>query len=121
MLSPAKNTGSRSTSFEYTVYLGCKNYKGGIPMDDNATLDFKPRARGMVIGDIPWLARITDKARAKLEGRIGDYIYPCPADARFLQDVQLEEAEFTEMVRSCDTDDEVIEKMKAHLAAKQAG
>ncbi len=39
-------------------------------------LDFKPRARGMVIGDIPWLARITDKVRAKEEGRIGDYVFP---------------------------------------------
>jgi len=39
-------------------------------------LDFKPRARGMIIGDIPWLARITDKARARDEGRIGEYLFP---------------------------------------------
>ena len=41
-----------------------------------SVLDFKPRARGMVIGDIPWLARITDKARAVRDGRIGDYVFP---------------------------------------------
>lgn len=45
-------------------------------MSDWNVLDFKPRARGMVIGDIPWLARITDKARAVNEGRIGDYVFP---------------------------------------------
>ncbi len=39
-------------------------------------LDWKPRSRDLVIGGIPWLARITDKARAKLGGTIGDYIYP---------------------------------------------
>ena len=41
-----------------------------------ASLDFKPRARGMVIGGIPWLARIADKVRAREAGRIGDYVFP---------------------------------------------
>ena len=39
-------------------------------------LDWKARHRDMFIGDIPWLARISDKARAKLEGILGEYIYP---------------------------------------------
>ncbi len=39
-------------------------------------LDWKPRSRDLVIGGIPWLARIKDKAQAKLDGTIGDYIYP---------------------------------------------
>ena len=39
-------------------------------------LDFKPRARGMIIGDIPWLARIADKARARSQERLGDYLFP---------------------------------------------
>ena len=39
-------------------------------------LDWKPRHRDMIIGDIPWLARIADKANAKLQGIIGEYIYP---------------------------------------------
>jgi hypothetical protein len=84
-------------------------------MSESQILDFKPRARGMVIGGIPWLARIADKARAKLAGRIGDYIYPCPADQRFLQDVEMSAEAFTEMVGQCADDDELIEKMKAHL------
>ena len=30
----------------------------------------------MIIGNIPWLARIADKANAKRQGIIGEYIYP---------------------------------------------
>ncbi|MCE2396623.1 DUF5069 domain-containing protein [Candidatus Poribacteria bacterium] len=39
-------------------------------------LDWKPRHRDMLIGGYWWLARVTDKARAKLNGTIGEYIYP---------------------------------------------
>tara|TARA_B100000945_G_C19942062_1_gene394460 strand:- start:260 stop:397 length:138 start_codon:yes stop_codon:yes gene_type:complete len=39
-------------------------------------LDFKPRARGLVIGNLAWLARIADKVRALDSGRIGDYVFP---------------------------------------------
>ena len=45
-------------------------------MSEWQTLDFKPRARGMGVSDIRWLARITDKVRARMAGRIGDYIFP---------------------------------------------
>ena len=45
-------------------------------MSDSQKLDFKPRARGILIGDLPWLARISDKVRAVQEGRIGDYVFP---------------------------------------------
>ena len=39
-------------------------------------LDWKPRHRDMLIGGYWWLARVSDKARAKLNGTIGEYIYP---------------------------------------------
>lgn len=87
-------------------------------MSDSQNFDFKPRARGMIIGGIPWLARISDKARAKLNDRIGAYIYPCPADQRFLQDVEMTAEEFTELVAACPDDDAVIARMRQHLAAK---
>jgi len=87
-------------------------------MSDSKSFEFKPRARGTIIGGIPWLARISDKARAHLNDRIGEYIYPCPADQRFLQDVQMSPEEFTELVASSPDDDAVIEKMKAHLESK---
>lgn len=45
-------------------------------MTNHDCLDFKPRARGMLIAGIPWLARIADKVRAREEGRIGEYVFP---------------------------------------------
>ncbi|MCE2432396.1 MAG: DUF5069 domain-containing protein [Candidatus Latescibacteria bacterium] len=42
----------------------------------SSAVDFRPRSRQLYMGDMPWLPRITDKARAKLRGCIGDYIYP---------------------------------------------
>ena len=45
-------------------------------MSESDSFEFKPRARGMIIGGIPWLARIADKARAKEVGRLSPYVYP---------------------------------------------
>jgi len=45
-------------------------------MSESDRLDFKPRARGLVIGGMPWLARISDKVRALKAGQLGDYIFP---------------------------------------------
>lgn len=87
-------------------------------MSDSSNFDFKPRARGMIIGGIPWLARISDKARATIQGRIGAYVYPCPADKRFLEDVQMAADDFTALVGDCPTDDDVIARMKSHLKEK---
>ena len=90
-------------------------------MSERECFDFKPRARGMIIGDIPWLARISDKARASMAGRIGAYVYPCAADQAFLESVQMSAEDFTELVSASPDDDAVIAKMKAHLAAKGKG
>jgi 23S rRNA G2445 N2-methylase RlmL len=87
-------------------------------MKEEGVLDFKPRARGLVIGNIPWLARAADKARAVSEGRIGDYIYPCPADQAFLREVKISAEDFTALVMASADDEEVIKRMKAHLAKK---
>lgn len=87
-------------------------------MSDSRFVDFKPRSRSMVIGDIVWLARIADKARASLAERIGDYIYPCPADQRFLQEVGLTAEAFTQMVSECNDDEELIVRMRKHLESR---
>jgi len=42
----------------------------------SSTMEFRPRSRPLTMGGVPWLPRITDKARATLRGTIGDYIYP---------------------------------------------
>mgnify|MGYP001043547401 CR=1 FL=1 len=86
-------------------------------MSDSRVLDFRPRARSLVIGDIVWLARIADKARAHLAGRIGDYIYPCPADQSFLREVGLTADAFTRMVTEAADDAQLVERLRAHLQA----
>lgn len=88
-------------------------------MSESDCFDYKPRARGMLIGGIPWLARISDKARARIQDRIGAYVYPCPADVRFLEDVQMSADEFSALVSDCGDDDAVIERMKMHLRHKE--
>ncbi len=42
----------------------------------SSAVDFRPRSRPLAMGGIPWLPRITDKARAMLRDTIGDYVYP---------------------------------------------
>ena len=77
------------------------------------SLDWKPRGRDLVIGDFPWLARITDKARAKLDATIGDYIYPWPADKMFLEEHKLNADEFIQIVKDNSTDEDMIEVIKS--------
>ena len=47
-----------------------------LQQEVSAMSEWKPRGRDVLIGNIPWLARVADKAKAKAEGTIGDYIYP---------------------------------------------
>ncbi len=72
-------------------------------------LDWKPRGRDLVMGEIAWLPRITDKARADAAGTIGDYFYPCPADKGFLERHSISTEEFNQLVADNPTDDEMIE------------
>lgn len=75
-------------------------------------IDFRPRSRQLTMGGIPWLPRITDKARAKLRGTIGDYIYPCPADKKFLEKLGIAADAFTQIIQENPTDNAVIEKIR---------
>ena len=104
-------------NFSWIVNLDSKKKEKGS-MSESTVLDFKPRARGLVVGDIPWLARISDKARAHLEGRIGDYIYPCGADQKFLDQIKMNGEEFKKLVAECPDDDALIERMRKILAER---
>lgn len=74
--------------------------------------EFKPRGRDVVIGGVPWLARMADKARAKADGTIGDYIYPCPVDQRLLAAAGLSADEFMKIAVSAKSDDELVKAFK---------
>ncbi len=69
--------------FIATLYIhphperNCSLSAKGDRMDPlHGAIEFRPRGRSLAMGGIPWLPRITDKARAMLRGNLGDYIYP---------------------------------------------
>ena len=74
--------------------------------------EWKPRPRGRTIGDIEWLARMSDKCRAKAKGTIGDYIYPCPADKKLLAALEIDPDTFTSIATVVNGDDELVAKVK---------
>lgn len=74
--------------------------------------DFKPRARDLVLGGIPWIARMADKARAKADGTIGDYIYPCPIDVRVLGELGISADGFVEIATASATDAELLGRVQ---------
>lgn len=73
---------------------------------------FQPRGRDLVIGGIPWIARMSDKARAKADGTIDDYIYPCPIDRRVLGELGVSADEFMEIAVSSGTDAELVRQVR---------
>ena len=73
---------------------------------------FQPRSRDLVIGGIPWIARMSDKARAKADGTIDDYIYPCPIDKRVLGELGISADEFMRIATACDTDAELVDGVR---------
>ncbi|HOB09214.1 MAG: DUF5069 domain-containing protein [Limnochordia bacterium] len=76
-------------------------------------MGFEPRDGNIALGGMPWLARMIDKARAKADGTIGDYIYPCPRDQELLKKLGLTADEFMEIVLNSRDDQEIVEKVKA--------
>ena len=73
---------------------------------------FQPRSRDLVIGGIPWIARMSDKARAKADGTIDDYIYPCPIDQRVLGELGISADEFMRIATASDTDAELVDGVR---------
>ena len=74
--------------------------------------EFQPRPRDLVIGGIPWIARMSDKARAKADGSIGEYIYPCPVDRRVLAELGISAEEFLAMAVQVETDAALVEQVR---------
>ena len=82
--------------------------ENNIPSEE----EFQPRPRDLVIGGIPWIARMSDKARAKADGSIGEYIYPCPVDRRVLAELGISAEEFLAMSVQVETDAALVEEVR---------
>jgi hypothetical protein len=83
--------------------------------------EWKPRPRDVTVGGIEWLARMSDKARAKAKGTIGDYIYPCPADKRLLQALEIDPDIFQAIATKASNDDELVAGVKEVSPSIQRG
>ena len=68
-----------------------------------------PRSPYQKVGGYMMLGRTIDKARAKHENKLGEYIYNCPLDQVLFEFLQIDAEVFFAAVKSCATDDEVIE------------
>lgn len=82
------------------------------PKKPSPSEEFQPRPRDLVIGGIPWIARMADKARAKADGSIGDYIYPCPIDRRVLAELGISADEFLDIAVDVDADAGLVEQVR---------
>lgn len=74
-----------------------------------------PRRWSEELGGIRWLPRLIDKARAAIDGTLGDYYYgQCPMDRGLLHALGLSLPEFTAIVRKAGDDDErVLESLES--------
>jgi hypothetical protein len=80
--------------------------------------DFPRRGRDR-IGDFYWLARVFDKARAKRDDTIFDYIYPCPIDKGVFERWGITSDEFDQALKTIDTDEAVLAWAKSRISDAQ--
>ncbi|MEY4407255.1 MAG: hypothetical protein RL345_1721 [Chloroflexota bacterium] len=93
-----------------------ERWDGGVV--DN---EWKPRPRGWMVGDLEWVARMSDKARAQANGTIGEYIYPCPADKRCLEALELDPEAFKAIAVAAHGDDDLLHAVKSASPAIREG
>ena len=93
-------------------------WDGGWVEADN---EWKPRPRTKVVGDIEWLARMSDKARAAAKGTIGAYIYPCPADKKLLTALELDPDTFQRIAAQASNDDDLVSGVRGASPTIKAG
>ena len=76
---------------------------------------FLPRGPRETLLGIPWLARAVDKGRMALEGSLGDYEFPCLADAFILGLLGLSPEDFLRLLAGTSDPD-----LEARLAGRVA-
>jgi hypothetical protein len=80
--------------------------------------DFPRRGRDR-IGEFYWLARVFDKARAKRDGTIFDYIYPCPMDRGVFERWGVTSEQFDQAIKTLDTDEGIHAWVRSHVSEEQ--
>lgn len=80
------------------------------------TYDY-PRSPKEKLGGTMHLARMSDKARAKAAGTVGEYIYPCPLDQSLLDFLGITGDAFYEAVKDLN-DGEVLDWLRQNAKAR---
>ena len=75
-----------------------------------------PRRWTQELGGIRWLPRLIDKARAALDGTLGDYLYGhSPVDRALLRSLGLGYRDFTAIVEDAASDDAVLHALERRV------
>jgi hypothetical protein len=78
--------------------------------------DFPRRGREK-LGEFYWLARVFDKARAKRDDTIFDYIYPCPLDKGVFERWGITPDQFDAALKTIDTDAAILAWVEGRVPA----
>jgi hypothetical protein len=77
--------------------------------------DFPRRGRDK-LGEFYWLARVFDKARAKRDDTIFDYIYPCPLDRGVFERWGITSDDFDKALTTIDTDEAILAWVQSRVS-----
>jgi len=89
-----------------------------MPTDFRSGKVFPRRGRDR-IGEFYWLARVFDKARAKRDDTIFDYIYPCPLDQGVFERWGITSRDFDQAIATIDTDEGILAWLEARVTPAQ--
>jgi hypothetical protein len=89
-----------------------------VATDFRSGKDF-PRAGREEASGFMWLFRVFDKARAKADGTIYDYIYPCPMDKGVFERWGIKPKEFDEAIRTRRSDGEILAWLKERVSEQR--
>jgi hypothetical protein len=80
---------------------------------------FPRPGRAPLGGDVLWLARVFDKARAAANGTIHDYIYPCPMDEGVMERWGITPAQFDAAIRTHASDVQILQWLRERTTPEQ--
>jgi hypothetical protein len=77
-----------------------------------------PRSPRNRLGGYALMARMIDKGRAELDGKVGEYHYACPLDQMLFDFKGVQAVEVKELLGSGATDEQVVAWFSSHGATK---
>ena len=79
-----------------------------------------PRSPYAKLGNLYMLGRTADKARAKLDGDLGEYLYDCPLDKILFSFLQISAAQLLQMVSEVAEADDIVARIVSAQATSNA-